>query len=128
MPTFKDRRVSKLYLYNTTMQTVVICVNASLVETAMFVCVYSPHQFGDAGLELLSEHMQKLQVLNLCETPVTDKGLNCLSGKKGHVVCFLDECMYIYIYVCVCVEGVMKMRNLGKIWAKIYDKQLTIIS
>lgn len=37
-------------------------------------------QFGDAGLQLLSEHMPKLQVLNLCETPVTDKGLTCLAG------------------------------------------------
>ena len=37
-------------------------------------------QFGDNGLQLLSEHMPKLQVLNLCETPVTDKGLSCLAG------------------------------------------------
>ena len=38
-------------------------------------------QFGDQGLELISEHLQKLQVLNLCETPVTDKGLSCLACK-----------------------------------------------
>ncbi|CAB1313913.1 unnamed protein product, partial [Coregonus sp. 'balchen'] len=31
--------------------------------------------FGDAGLRLLSEHLACLQVLNLCETPVTDAGL-----------------------------------------------------
>jgi hypothetical protein len=38
-------------------------------------------KFGDEGLELISEHLQRLQVLNLCETPVTDKGLACLSCK-----------------------------------------------
>lgn len=36
-------------------------------------------QFGDAGLRLLSEHLTMLQVLNLCETPVTDAGLLALS-------------------------------------------------
>lgn len=36
-------------------------------------------KFGDEGLELISEHLQRLQVLNLCETPVTDKGLACLA-------------------------------------------------
>jgi hypothetical protein len=40
-------------------------------------------QFGDTGLQLLSEHMQKLQVLNLCETPVTDRGLSSLSSMKS---------------------------------------------
>ncbi|CAF3664940.1 unnamed protein product [Rotaria sp. Silwood1] len=39
-------------------------------------------QFGDAGLELISEHLNRLQVLNLCETQVTDKGLNYLSCMK----------------------------------------------
>ena len=38
-------------------------------------------KFGDEGLELISEHLQRLQVLNLCETPVTDKGLTCLACK-----------------------------------------------
>jgi hypothetical protein len=38
-------------------------------------------QFGDKGLELISEHLQRLQVLNLCETPVTDKGLVSLACK-----------------------------------------------
>jgi hypothetical protein len=38
-------------------------------------------QFGDKGLELISEHLQRLQVLNLCETPVTDKGLSSLACK-----------------------------------------------
>ena len=38
-------------------------------------------KFGDEGLELISEHLQRLQVLNLCETPVTDKGLVCLACK-----------------------------------------------
>jgi hypothetical protein len=38
-------------------------------------------KFGDEGLELISEHLQRLQVLNLCETPVTDKGLACLACK-----------------------------------------------
>ena len=37
-------------------------------------------QFGDVGLELISEHLQRLEVLNLCETPVTDKGLVCLTS------------------------------------------------
>ncbi|RWS24804.1 C-Maf-inducing protein-like protein [Leptotrombidium deliense] len=40
-------------------------------------------QFGDSGLELISEHLHKLQVLNLCETPVTDKGLKYLSAMKN---------------------------------------------
>lgn len=40
-------------------------------------------QFGDNGLQLISEYLQKLQVLNLCETPVTDKGLVCLSALKN---------------------------------------------
>ena len=40
-------------------------------------------QFGDTGLQLISEYLQKLQVLNLCETPVTDKGLICLSSLKN---------------------------------------------
>ncbi|CAF1117258.1 unnamed protein product [Rotaria sordida] len=39
-------------------------------------------QFGDAGLELISEHLNRLQVLNLCETPVTDKGLAHLACMK----------------------------------------------
>ncbi len=38
-------------------------------------------RFGDEGLELISEHLTRLQVLNLCETPVTDKGLACLACK-----------------------------------------------
>ncbi len=40
-------------------------------------------QFGDAGLRLLSEHLTMLQVLNLCETPVTDAGLLALSSMKS---------------------------------------------
>uniref|UniRef100_A0A915I2M1 C-Maf-inducing protein n=1 Tax=Romanomermis culicivorax TaxID=13658 RepID=A0A915I2M1_ROMCU len=39
-------------------------------------------QFGDTGLQLLSEHLTKLQVLNLCETPVTDKGLSTLKSLR----------------------------------------------
>jgi len=39
-------------------------------------------QFRGAGLELISEHLSRLQVLNLCETPVTDKGLAYLAGMK----------------------------------------------
>lgn len=38
-------------------------------------------KFGDEGLELISEHLQRLEVLNLCETHVTDKGLSCLACK-----------------------------------------------
>lgn len=37
-------------------------------------------QFGDAGLQMISEHLQKLQVLNLCETPVSDKGISTLAS------------------------------------------------
>ncbi|CAL4066694.1 unnamed protein product, partial [Meganyctiphanes norvegica] len=40
-------------------------------------------QFGDVGLHLISEHLHKLQVLNLCETPVTDKGLGSLGSLKS---------------------------------------------
>lgn len=40
-------------------------------------------QFGDLGLQLISEHLHKLQVLNLCETPVTDKGLLALAALKN---------------------------------------------
>lgn len=40
-------------------------------------------QFGDLGLQQISEHLHKLQVLNLCETPVTDKGLSSLSALKN---------------------------------------------
>uniref|UniRef100_A0A8C9JPV3 C-Maf inducing protein n=1 Tax=Panthera tigris altaica TaxID=74533 RepID=A0A8C9JPV3_PANTA len=40
-------------------------------------------EFGDAGLRLLSEHLTMLQVLNLCETPVTDAGLLALSSMKS---------------------------------------------
>lgn len=40
-------------------------------------------QFGDSGLQIISEHLHKLQVLNLCETPVTDKGLEALGSLKG---------------------------------------------
>lgn len=39
-------------------------------------------QFGDAGLQMISEHLQKLQVLNLCETPVSDKGISSLACKE----------------------------------------------
>ena len=39
-------------------------------------------QFGDVGLELITEHLLRLEVLNLCETPVTDKGLLCLTCKN----------------------------------------------
>ncbi|KAJ7426460.1 C-Maf-inducing protein [Willisornis vidua] len=45
-------------------------------------CACAP-QFGDAGLRLLSEHLTMLQVLNLCETPVTDAGLLALSSMKS---------------------------------------------
>lgn len=39
-------------------------------------------QFGDAGLMIISEHLPKLQVLNLCETPVSDKGIAALTGRS----------------------------------------------
>lgn len=39
-------------------------------------------QFNDSGLVLVTEHLHKLQVLNLCETPVTDKALMSLTGLK----------------------------------------------
>lgn len=40
-------------------------------------------QFGDVGLQKISEHLHKLQVLNLCETPVTDKGLSSIAALKN---------------------------------------------
>ncbi|WAR11684.1 CMIP-like protein [Mya arenaria] len=40
-------------------------------------------QFGDVGVQKISEHLHKLQVLNLCETPVTDKGLSCIAALKN---------------------------------------------
>ncbi|XP_030831753.1 C-Maf-inducing protein [Strongylocentrotus purpuratus] len=39
-------------------------------------------QFGDGGLELITEHMHELESLNLCETQVTDDGLRCLVDLK----------------------------------------------
>ncbi|XP_071785114.1 C-Maf-inducing protein-like [Asterias amurensis] len=39
-------------------------------------------QFGDSGLELITEHMHCLESLNLCETQVTDEGLRCLTDLK----------------------------------------------
>lgn len=45
--------------------------------------MYCVLQFGDAGLRLLSEHLTMLQVLNLCETPVTDAGLLALSCESS---------------------------------------------
>lgn len=47
-------------------------------------------KFGDEGLELISEHLQRLQVLNLCETPVTDKGLSCLACMFNIHYCHAD--------------------------------------
>jgi len=46
------------------------------------LCVF---QFGDVGLQKISEHLHKLQVLNLCETPVTDKGLSCIAGNHHNL-------------------------------------------
>ena len=40
-------------------------------------------QFDDRGLHLISEHLVNLQSLNLCETAVTDEGLNALSFLKN---------------------------------------------
>ncbi|CAF4011051.1 unnamed protein product [Rotaria sp. Silwood1] len=39
-------------------------------------------RFGDAGLELISQHLNQLEVLNLSETSVTDKGLTYLAKMK----------------------------------------------
>lgn len=55
-------------------------------------------KFGDEGLELISEHLQKLQVLNLCETPVTDKGLSCLACRKL-LTLFLNYQFYYLIFL-----------------------------
>ena len=68
------------------------CVASSVASyvrvSEVTVC---PPQFGDVGLQLISEHLHKLQVLNLCETPVTDKGLEALAGKEGQLgVCLLS--------------------------------------
>lgn len=58
----------------------------------LFSCLLS--QFGDQGLQTISEHLQKLQVLNLCETPVTDKGLSCLAGMFGRIIT-LFICLFV---------------------------------
>lgn len=50
-------------------------------------------QFGDAGLQMISEHLQKLQVLNLCETPVSDKGISTLT------------CEYFVVIVGLCTRS-----------------------
>ena len=50
-------------------------------EKCWFFMGHFRRQFGDSGLQLISEHLHKLQVLNLCETPVTDKGLSSLQSK-----------------------------------------------
>lgn len=66
-------------------------------------------KFGDEGLELISEHLQRLQVLNLCETPVTDKGLACLA------------CMYfcdwfrIFFYKRFNIFFILAMKQLRKL-------------
>ncbi|XP_071959253.1 C-Maf-inducing protein-like isoform X2 [Antedon mediterranea] len=39
-------------------------------------------QFGDSGLETITEHLHHLESLNLCETQVTDAGLRCLTDLK----------------------------------------------
>ena len=52
------------------------------LETMAINVLRDLRQFGDTGLQLISEHLHKLQVLNLCETPVTDKGLACLASKS----------------------------------------------
>ena len=44
--------------------------------------LFSVIQFSDSGLILVTEHLYRLQVLNLCETPVTDRGLTHLTGLK----------------------------------------------
>nr|CAD7405493.1 unnamed protein product [Timema cristinae] len=38
----------------------------------------SDRQFGDTGLLMIAEHLHKLQVLNLCETQVSDRGIAAL--------------------------------------------------
>ncbi|CAF3906067.1 unnamed protein product [Rotaria sp. Silwood2] len=64
-------------------------------------------QFGDAGLELISEHLNRLQVLNLCETPVTDKGLAYLACK---VMIFVN-----ILFVACCLFGYLGMKMLRKL-------------
>lgn len=67
----------------------------SFIIAILFLCIFYSNltllcyhfQFSDAGLRLISEHLPKLQVLNLCETPVTDKGLLCLTSKFFLFLC-----------------------------------------
>ncbi|KAI5709619.1 hypothetical protein M8J75_001674 [Diaphorina citri] len=40
-------------------------------------------QFGDTGLRKISEHLTQLEVLNLCETPITDSGIVALCALKS---------------------------------------------
>ena len=59
-------------------------MNCSNFRVKSFIySIVIDQQFGDTGLQLISEHLHKLQVLNLCETPVTDKGLSCLESKSS---------------------------------------------
>ncbi|XP_046395033.1 uncharacterized protein LOC124162504 isoform X2 [Ischnura elegans] len=52
------------------------------IPTLRYLNLWST-QFGDAGLQLICEHLHRLQVLNLCETPVTDKGIICIVALKN---------------------------------------------
>ncbi|KAG1665382.1 C-Maf-inducing protein [Nymphon striatum] len=40
-------------------------------------------QLGDSGLQLICDHLPKLQVLNLCEAPVSDKSIASLGSLKN---------------------------------------------
>ncbi|ESO07947.1 hypothetical protein HELRODRAFT_75160, partial [Helobdella robusta] len=39
--------------------------------------------FTDSGLQLISDHLDNLEVLNLCETLVTSQGILCLASLKN---------------------------------------------
>ncbi|CAF2818790.1 unnamed protein product [Rotaria sp. Silwood2] len=63
-------------------------------------------RFGDVGLDLISEHLNQLEVLNLCETPVTDKGLTYLACK-----------VMIFVFLCFpyCLFGYLDLKMLRKL-------------
>lgn len=56
-------------------------------------------QFGDSGLLILSEHLPKLQGLNLCETPVSDKGIQALAGTLNmNIFIKNNNCKDLFFY------------------------------
>ena len=52
----------------------------TVISADYFIFSFFLFQFGDVGLQLISDNLQNLEELNLCETYVTDKGISAISG------------------------------------------------